>query len=175
MVSSFMTSDGQTHQMADVWFQTSQIQTTNAVVAPVTATTAVAQSLTSTQVTALTTTQIAALTPPQTTALTTATGLQSQVGGMVQAMGSFSQSQLPAVSSSGVPLINAQPNASAATGTVAVSVNVAGMVGALQQFGPNGTQVVTPPVVGSVSTGTTLTTSPLPNPANNGILSSGGK
>jgi hypothetical protein len=98
--------------------------------------------------------------------------LQSQVGGLVQAMGAFSQSQSSSASPSGVPLINSQQNTAVATGTLAVSVNVAGMVGALQQFGPNGTPVVTPPIVGSVATVTTLT-SPLPNHANNGILATG--
>ena len=194
MISSFVTSNGQTHEMADVWFQTSQIQSTNAVVAPtavsaaqVLATTQAVLStsqvaalttggqvsaLATAQIAGLTATQVAALTPPQASALTTATGLQSQVGGLVQAMGSFSQSQSSVASSSGVPLINTQPDASAAT-VVGVSVNVAGMVGALQQFGSNGNPVVTSPIVGSVTTSTTLTSSPLPNQVNNGILATG--
>ena len=182
MVSSFVTSNGQTHQMADVWFQTSPVQSTNAPVTTATAAATVAQSLSTSlnaqglataQIAALTTTQIAALAPPQVSALTTAAGLQSQVGGLVQAIGSFSQSQSTGASSSAVPLMNTQQNTAAATGVVGVSVSVAGMVGALQQFGQNGTPVVTPPIVGSVSTITTLTASPLPNSSNNGILASG--
>jgi len=182
MISSFVTSNGQTHEMADVWFQTSQVQSTNAAVVSTTVsagfsqsltTTQIAQALATAQIAALTSTQVAALMPSQVGALSNAGSMQSQIGGMVQAIGSFNQPQSPVVSSSGMPLINSQSSTTVVAGLVGVSVNVAGMVGALQQFGPNGTPVVAPPLVGSVTTATTLTASPLSNPANNGILASG--
>ena len=190
MVSSFVTASGQTHQMADIWFQTGPVQTASASIAPTTpsvqslATTVAlttsqvaalttggqVSALATAQITGLTATQVAALTP---NSLTTATGLQSQVGGLAQAIGSF-QSQSVAAGSAGVSLVT-QPDIRM-TGVVGVSVNVSGMVGALQQFGSNGSPVGIPPVVSSVSTTpTSLTVSPLPNPAINGILTTGGK
>jgi len=196
MVSSFVTASGQTHQMADIWFQTSQVQTvagTNTPTAPAVQSLASTQAaLTTSQVAALTTggqvsalataqiagltaTQVAALAPPQVNSLTTATGLQYQVGGLAQAIGSFSQPQSVAAGSTGLPLVNTQSDVGG-TSAIGVSVNVSGIVGALQQFGPNGSPVGVPPVVSSVSTTTkSLTASPLPNPANNGILSTSGK
>ena len=196
MVSSFVTSSGQTHQMADIWFQTSPVQTVSASITPTASTVPTLAStqatLTTSQVAALTTggqvsalataqiagltaTQVAALAPPQVSSQSAVAGLQSQVGGLAQAIGSFSQSQSVAAGSTGVSLVNAQPD-SVTTGTLGVSVNVSGMVGALQQFGSNGIPVGVQTVVSSVTTTTTsLTASPLPNTANTGILSTSGK
>ena len=175
MISSFVTSNGQTHEMADIWFQTSPVQSASSATPPTAASALGVQTLATAQVVTLTTTQVAVLAPSQAGTLITTGGLQSQVGGLVQAIGSFSQPQSVATSSSGALQVSSQPNAALAIGVVGVSANVAGMVGALQQFGPNGNPVVTPPIINSVATGTSLTLSPLPNPANTGILSTGGK
>jgi hypothetical protein len=232
-VSSYLTSDGKSHEMADVWFLTSPATTTDSIAALTTAqivalsttqlaaltTTQIGQSmstaqiaslttaevvalssvqiaslstaqvgalttaqitalattgriaaLTTVEVSALTTTQIAALTPPQVSALVAPGGLQSQVGGLAQAIGSFNALQSTALGTTGTSAINSQPGSSVATGLLGVSVNVSGMVGALQQFGLNANPVA---AVNSVSTATSLTLSPLPNTTNTGILTSG--
>jgi hypothetical protein len=174
LLSSFETSDGQTHAMADVWFNMAKNQSANASVTPVAATSAV-QSLVAAsntaQAAALTTDQIAALIPSQAAALSASAGLQSQVGGLAQAIGAFSQSQSATVGFTGTPVIDVLPASTLVASPVpALSVNVAGMVGALQQFDPNGNPAGVAVIANSVTTGTTLLTSPLSNPANNGIL-----
>jgi hypothetical protein len=155
MLSSFLTADGQTHQMADVWFATRSIANAN----------------TSVQTDALSATQVAALLPQQADSLTTS--LQAQVGGLVQAIESFSQLQLPGAPSSPVPSINNPAHAVAASGTVNTSFYIAGMVGAMQQFGNEGNPLAAPRIIEGVSTGTTSTASPLQNSSGNGILATG--
>jgi hypothetical protein len=177
LISSFVTSNGQSHQMADVWFATStnpvniaaaQIATlsTDQIIA---LTTSQVPALSTVAITALTTSQIAVLTPSQVTAITSAEGLQSQVGGLVQAMGSFNGVQASVSGSNSVPLVNTQ----SAEGLVGAAVSVAGMVGALQQFDQNGSMTGLPEIANGVITTTPLANSPLLNPANNGILASG--
>ena len=155
--------------MADVWFQTSPVQSTNTAITPTTAAATLATSqvtplttggqvaaLATAQIAGLTVSQIAALTPQQASSLATAAGLQSQVGGLVQAMGSFNQSQSVATGSIGLSPLNTQPNVNSGTDTPRVASNVTGMVGALQQFGTNSTQTVALPIVNSTSKSTIL-------------------
>jgi hypothetical protein len=184
MVSSFVTSNGQTHEMADVWFQTSQVQSTSATVSLTTVqvaaltTSQVASMTTAGQIAALATAQIvglssaqiASLAPPPATALSSSVGLQSQVSGLTQAISSFTQPQSAVANSLGVALINTLPNAAVTTGAATMSVNVAGMVGALQQFGPNGNPAASPAVISAVPTSTTLTASPLASTTTTGML-----
>ena len=167
MVSSFVTSNGQTHQMADVWFQTSPLQSTKVTAPTTAAATSLASTLTTSQVTSLTTggqvaalatapiasltaSQIASLTPQQVSALFTTAGLQSQVGGLVQAMGSFNQSQSVTAGSSGLAPVNTQSNVNSGSDTPGVAVNVTVMVRALQQFDPHHIQSVPTPIVNNL-------------------------
>jgi hypothetical protein len=151
--------------MTDVWFVADKNQNANAA-----ASISVATPVTTA---ALSTAQIAALAPTQAGALTAAVGLQSQVGGLAQAIGSFTQSQSSS-GALGMPVIDALPNAALlAIPVLGVAANVAGMVGALQQFDPNGNLAGAFAINNGVEVGTALTTSVLSNPANNGTLAIG--
>ena len=147
MVSSFVTSDGQTHEMADVWFLNSPISA----------------------ISSLTPSQIAALAPPQIPVLGSVGGLNSQVGGLAHTLSSFKISQPTNLSFSGIPAINPPLD----TVVASSATRVIGMVSALQQFGSNGNLAVASPVINSVSTGTLL--SSLSNSSFTGVLVSGGK
>jgi hypothetical protein len=175
--------------MADVWFQTNSAQAVNSVPLPGTAqisalTTSQVASInpgnqvsvtTSAQVSGLTASQIAALTPQQVSTQNKAAGLQSQVGGMVQAMGVFSQVQSTSSNSSGIPLLNTQSSVNSGTGTHGISVNLIGMASTLQQFDINGTAVAQSPVMAAATASNLITTSPQSNIVNNGMLIAGGK
>ena len=168
LIGSYATSDGKIRQMTDVWFVADPSQ--NAIVpSPSTSIFAATQSPSTSQITALSTVQIAALAPPPANALTTARNLQTQVGGLVQAMGTFNGSQSAVSSSIGNSAINPPPSVALASSVAIVSTNMDGIVRVLKQFDPNGNPLVASQIINSVSISTpTLTT--VSNSTNTGIL-----
>ena len=185
MVSSFVTSNGQTHEMADVWFQTSSVQQTNPASSLVTnsiaaLTTSQVVSLTtggqvaalvSAQVSGLTVSQITALSPLQVASQNGTASLQTQVGGLVQAMGQFSQMQSTGSSSSGINLLNTQSTVNSGI----MTANLSSIAATLQQFDINGATGATSHVMTAIATSNQLNPLTQNTQSSNSILITGGK
>jgi hypothetical protein len=138
LVSGYETTDGVTHEMADVWFVA---DTSGADV-------------------------VAATVPPTE-------DLRTKVGGLVQAIGVFNESQSTSANTLTMPGVNSPPVAISTSGTLSAAANVGGIVDALKQFDPNGNPVVVTGAAQSVLAVTSPTVPNLLNPANTGILATG--
>jgi hypothetical protein len=127
LVSSYTTSDGAVHDMADVWFATSQPVSTSL-----------------TQSAAAVPPVLNLVVPPADSALATDNGgvptagasvsLTTQVGGLVDAMAAF-DSAGASVKSGSEGLLSVKPETQA---NLTVSGGITGMVDALKQFDANG-------------------------------------
>jgi hypothetical protein len=133
LISGYTTADGESHQMADVWFATRKDDPVSvelekpALVAPQNGTLA-----TSTPVS----TQVLKVNAPEAAA---PNDLRAQVGGLVDAMQAFSTGSSGAAGGAGgnpIPLTKEAPVISSAGG------GVLGMVDALKQFDANGKPVL---------------------------------
>ena len=126
LVSSYTTADGAVHDMADVWFATSQA-------VPVTLTeTAAAVAPTLNLVVPPTDSTLAAVDASVSAA--TASSLTTQVGGLVDAMAAFDGAGTKALPGA-EGLLSVKPDAQA---NLTVSGGITGMVDALKQFDANG-------------------------------------
>ena len=95
--------------------------------------------------------------------------LPSKVGGLVQAIGAFNESQ-SIVASATMPGVDSTPAATTTAGTLSVATDLGGAVDALKQFDPNGQPVLASGSVQSVAAITSLTTPTLASTPSDGIL-----
>jgi hypothetical protein len=153
LVSSYTTTDGASHQMADVWFATHEIPADIAVPEPK-ASTAPPISLAMPE---------SALTAPVVTTATAVGAptqdLNAQVGGLVDAMQAFGSSGSTKAADSGSPNLNV-PTASAKP----LASGLLGMVDALKQFDANGQPALAVPAATSVAGTINLKTGLPPKP-----------
>jgi len=154
LTSSYTTSNGATHEMADVWFATSKDSSTQVAAATPASPPALQ----------LPPANVAADSSGGTPAISGAQGaLRSQVGSMVDAMASFGSGSSGGVAPSGASLT--QPTG--ATPTTAT----AGMVDAMRQFDANGQPKLTGGLTAE-AVATTLNTTPTRKPDTDILASS---
>jgi hypothetical protein len=104
---------------------------------------------------------------------TPAADLRTKVGGLVEAIGAFNESQSTSGKATAIPGVNSPLVSEASAGSLGVTATVGGIVEALKQFDPNGNVLVSSGTAQSVPVTTALTTPTLLSPVNTGILASG--
>ena len=162
MVSSYVTSDGSTHEMADVTFATSMSasQATAAAaasgkLAPSVATAPVLGTVATPPVTGTAATVVASSTP-----------LTSNVGGLVNALASYSVAGT-STAAAGVGATASLATTGTTSATAGSVASVAGMVTALGQFNANGQAVTGTGSLATQATVATLNTSTVTQPVTN--------
>lgn len=196
LTSSYETTDGVTHDAADVWFLANRTPTTST--ATPTATSTVDSAIAALNTTASTaqaaetppaqdavSAAVAAQLPPVVATAVTGAGaneatapvagttsaLRAQVSNMAQAMGSFVEAGLSQPAATAAPGAAAGDTVAASLSPVALAVN--SMADAMKQFDANGNAAGAPNLGVATQTGLKLNTGT--NPGTGDILTTGGK
>jgi hypothetical protein len=180
LTSSYETSDGVTHEAADVWFATDRVASSSteaaavdSAIAALANSSALAEAVPA-EMAVESTIDIAIDTPalsPVAAELAPAAAqdsLRSRVSSMAQAMGSFGSNNT-ADSVSGTSL-----TATTAVAQTAAALAVVSMVDVMKQFDGNGSLIASQ-ATSAASLGKTLNLPGLEDPANQGFLALGGK
>jgi phage tail protein X len=153
LTSNYTTTDGQTHEMADVWFATKAVAPATPAVATVTQLAPPAISLVLPDAAPTPTAVVTAIVtaPP-------ATDLRAQVGTLVDAMQAFNSGAAAGSAGAGTQMASLTAPVTVAP---AASLGVVNMVDALKQFDANGKPILGSSATPSATT-VTLNTSLLP-------------
>jgi len=174
LTSTYQTTDGQTHAAADVWFiadkdgANASAGTLDAAIAALNITNAPTVASSSGDIASQN--QLEPVQLADATTVEVKDDLRTRVSSLAQAMGSFSEGA-GAVDTLAAPSLNVAGNVPSTIGGAGLAVG--GMVDVMKQFDSNGNQLASP-LAATPSTTTALKMPGATDPANGGVLTSGG-
>jgi hypothetical protein len=142
LVSSYETTDGVKHAMADVWFVADKNENTK-------------------------------ISATVSSAVVKTDGLSSQVGGLVQALGAFSEASSSVIDGVSTAMSGGKALVSCTATPASLSTSRSGIVDALKEFDSNGNAVANAGLTQRISATPTLAVSNPLSPSSGGILATG--